>query len=78
MRSKENLEIQVWSCSIRNEDSANLLGIHINNVLNFNYHVNQLCQKASKKLHALAQLVKYMDINKRRMIMKAFVSSQSS
>ena len=35
VRSKENWEVQVSSCSIRNEDSAKVLGIHINNVLNF-------------------------------------------
>ena len=48
---KENLEIQVSSCSIRNEDSVKLLGIQINNNLNFDYYVsyvNQLCKKASK------------------------------
>ena len=69
--TKKNLKIQVSSCSIRNEDSGKLLGIHLNNVLNFYYHVNQLCKKASKKLHALARIAKCMDINKRRMLMKA-------
>ena len=69
--SKDNLEIQVSSCSIRNEDSVKLLGININNNLNFDYHANQLSNKASKKLHALARIDKYMDINKRRMFMKA-------
>ena len=48
--SKQNLEIQVSSCSIRNEDSIKLLAIHISNNLNFDYHANQLCQKARKKL----------------------------
>ena len=63
--TKKNLEIQVSSCSIKNEGSAKLLGIHLNNDLNFDYH-------------ALARIAKYMDINKRRMLMKAFVSSQFS
>ena len=76
--TKKNLEIQVSSCSIRNEDSVKLLRIHFNNDLNFDYHVNQLYKKTSKKLHALARIAKYMDINKRRMLMKAFVSSQFS
>ena len=76
--TKKNLEIQVSSCSIRNEDSVKLLGIHLNNDLNFDYHVNQLYKKASKKLHALARIPKYMNINKRRMLMKASVSSQFS
>ena len=76
--SKENLEIQVSSCSIRNEDIVKLLGIHINNNLNFDYHINQICKKTSKKLHALTRIAKYMNINKQRMLMKTFVSSQFS
>ena len=55
----------------------NLWGFIFNN-LNFDYHVNQLCKKASKKRHALARIAEYMNINKRRMFMKAFVSSQFS
>ena len=76
--TKENLELEVSCCSIRIEDSVKLLGIHINNKLNFDYHVNQLCKKASKKLHALARIAKYMDINKQRMLMKVFISSEFS
>ena len=71
--SKENLEIQVSNCYIRNEDSVKLLGIPINNNLNFDYHANQLCKKTSKKLHALARVAKYVDINKRRRLIKTFV-----
>ena len=78
MSSKEKLELQVPSCSIRNEDSVKLLEIHINNNLTFDHHVRQICKKASKKLHALARIVKYMEINKRRMLKKAFVYSQFS
>ena len=69
--SKENLEIQVSSCSIRNKNSVKLFGIHILS----KYHLSQLCKKASNKLHALARIAKYMDINKQRMLMKAFLSS---
>ena len=76
LSAKRNLEIKGSSYSIRNEDSVKLLGIHINNNLNFDYHVSQLCKKASRKLHALARIAKYMNINKQRMLMKAFVSLQ--
>ena len=40
---KEKLEIQFSSCSLRNEGSVKLLGIHIDNNLNFDYNVNQIC-----------------------------------
>ena len=55
----------------------NYWGIHINN-LNMDYHANQLCKKASKKLYALARIAKNTEINKQRMLMKAFESSQFS
>ena len=35
-----------------------------------------LCDKASLKLHALARISPYMNLEKKRMIMKAFISSQ--
>ena len=78
MSSKENLDMQALSCSIKNEGNVKLVRIHINNNLNFDYHVNQLCKNASKKLHALIRTSKYIAINTRRMLMKAFVSSKLS
>ena len=63
--TKKNLEIQVSNCSLRYEGNVKLLGINFNNNLNFDYHVNQLCNRASKKLHALARIAKYMNISKK-------------
>ena len=72
------MEIQVSNCCIGNQDIVNFFGIHVNNNLNFDYHVNQLCKKASKKLHALARIAKYMDVIKRGTQMKISVSSKFS
>ena len=54
------------------------LGVHIDGRLDFDYQGNQICKKASKKIHALYMVCKYMDQNKRRMLMKAFIISQFS
>ena len=75
MSSKENLEIQISSCFLRNEDIVKLLGIQINNNLNY---ANQLRKKASKKLSDLGRIANYMDINKQKMLMKVFLSLQFS
>ena len=61
---------------IFNCDSEKLLGINMNNELNFNKHVSSLCKKASQKLHALSRLSKYMSLEQRRKIMNAFIESQ--
>ena len=41
-----------------------LLGVHVNNNLNFDHHAHHLCQKANKKFRAFAAITKYMDSNK--------------
>ena len=55
-----------------------LLGITIDSNLSFEYHINSICKKASKKFNALARIVSYMNIQKRKTIMKSFVISQFS
>ena len=44
--------------------------------LSFNKHINNLCKKASIKLNALARISGYMDLPKRWVIMKSFITSQ--
>ena len=61
---------------IESEDSQVLLGITIDSNLPFNTHINNLCKKASAKLNALARISGYMNLPKRRMIMKSFITSQ--
>ena len=46
--------------------------------LSFESHITSLCKKASQKLHALARISHYIDLNKRRSPMKAFITSQFS
>ena len=53
-----------------------LLGITIDKDLKFDDHVNSLCKKAWQKLNVLARLAPYMNVEKRRLIMKAFIESQ--
>ena len=53
-----------------------LQGISIDTTLSFEHHITSLCKKASQKLHALARIAHYMDFEKRRSLMKAFVISQ--
>ena len=53
-----------------------LLGIKIDHELKFDDHVNYLCKKASQKLNALARIRPFMNISKKRIIMKSFIESQ--
>ena len=55
-----------------------MLGITIDYNLKFDDHVTNLCDKVSQKLNALARICRFIDMKKRRMIFKAFISSQFS
>ena len=61
---------------ISGEKSVKLLGIIIDNKLDFNEHVTSLCKKASQKLQALSRIAYFIETNNRRIIMKAFIESQ--
>ena len=47
--SKVPVSIQISDITVTSESRVKLLGIHIENRLNFDYHISQLCKKASKK-----------------------------
>ena len=60
------------------EDEQVLLVIKIDSNLNIENHINSICKKASQKLNALARITPYMNMQKRRAIMKFFAISQFS
>ena len=61
---------------IESEKEQVLLGITINSNHTFENHIDNICKKASQKLNALARVAPYMNTQKRRIIMKSFVTSQ--
>ena len=74
--SNPNISVNVDGYEITNSSQEKLLGITIDNKLRFDEHVSKLCKKASQKLHALARVSRYMNTEKRRIIMNAFINSQ--
>ena len=76
LTSKDEASIKIDDTDIKSSSSKKLLGVLIDNKLNFNEHVSKLCKKASNKLHALARISKYMTKDKLRTIMNVFFSSQ--
>ena len=77
-RSNLSVDIRITNTKISNVERVKLLGVNIEGRLNFDYHVNTLLKKANKKYHALARVCNYMDTKKRRVLMKAFITSQFS
>ena len=74
--TKRSVSANIGEFVINNSNEEKLLGIKIDTKLSFENHVSSLCKKASQKLHALARIVNYMDLSKRKSLMKAFITSQ--
>ena len=55
-----------------------LLGITIDNKLNFDEHINNLCCNASYKLYALLGIRKYLTQDQGKLLYNAFINSQFS
>ena len=67
-----NANGKIISCS----NEVKLLGITIDNELKFKKHIEDLCQKASYKLHVLRRIRGYLTVEKARVLGNAFIDSQ--
>ena len=61
---------------IPSSSQVKLLGISIDYELIFKKHINELCRKASYKLHALQTIRRYLSVDKVRLLANAFIDSQ--
>ena len=75
-KHNDNVSAKIGSEIITASGSVKLLGVTIDNKLNFNEHITKWCMKVSQKLHALARISNLMSTEKLRRIMKAFIDSQ--
>ena len=71
-----DVTVKIGEFNVKNSRKENLLGIKIDSNLSFENHVSSLCKKTSQKLHALARVVCFMDLAKRKSLMNAFITSQ--
>ena len=72
----DNISLNVGSDLIQSHNTVELLGIKIDNELKFTDHVTNLIKKGNQKLHALARISRYVDNEKMKLLMNAFITSQ--
>ena len=68
-------EMYIENKKITSEHSVKLLGIEIDNQLNFDNHVSTLCKKAGSQLNAIGRLRKYIGFPEKKALIEAFVYS---
>ena len=71
-----NSHIYLDNAFVENEESVKLLGVTIDQNLDFEEHISLLIKEGNKKLHALMRIAKYLTQDKLRLIMKTFIESQ--
>ena len=76
LRSTESLNFQISERVIHNSQSSNLLAVNFDNTLKFEKHINIICQKANRKLNALARITTYMELTNQCILMNSFLDSQ--
>ena len=69
------VSVDIEDFVINNSNEEKLLGIKIHTKLSFENHLSSL-KNASQTLPALARVVIYMELSKRKCLMKTFVTSQ--
>ena len=72
----KNLQLNINYESVNNNNEEKILGVTFDNDFSCKVHVKNICRKASKKLHALYRVCKYMTQHQRRKVMKTFIDSQ--
>ena len=68
----EPIEIRVGESLIKSSTCEKLLGVKIDNKLNFDTHVKGLCKKANNKLRALARATPYMSLENKFLMNSSF------
>ena len=68
--------LKLTDCSVENSSFEKLLGVIIDWKLNFNQDVTNLCNKASKKIQALARNFRETSVAQGKILMNAYFLSQ--
>ena len=70
--------IEIMESTIKASKEDLLLGVRTDSDLTFKEHETSISSKANQELHALARVSKHMSLQKRHILMKSFITSQSN
>ena len=75
-KSFQPQKLPVNTFTIDESDQVELLGLTIDQELNFRKRIGKLCHNSQYKLHALRRIRKYLSLEKAKMLGNAFIDSQ--
>ena len=74
--TEKSVSINIDGNNETNKKEQKLLGVNFDSSLSFEGHITS--KKASQKLDAVVRIVNYMDLSKRKVLMKTVITSQFS
>ena len=76
--TEKSVSINIDGSNVENKKEQKLFSINFYLSLSLKGHITSLCKNASQKLHILAIIVNYIDLSRRKVLMRAFITSQCS
>ena len=76
LSTQEDANIQISKVTINFSRLQKLLGTVFDIKLKFDKHIENIFQKANRKLNALARVTNYMGLSKRHILMNTFLKTQ--
>ena len=70
------MNLKIGNIKIENSTCEKLLGVKVDNKLNFNEHLDGIIKKAFRKVSALSTIFLIIYLTKRLLLMNSFFSSQ--
>ena len=70
-----NIEVEIGNEKISSTSSVKLLGVHIDDKLNFNEHINKICKSAGNQLNALIRLKSFLGLKEKEVLVNSFIYS---
>ena len=70
-----NTNFQVYNQVIKSLSSVELLGIQIDDKLNFNLHISKICKSAANQLNALIRLKQFLSFHAKEVLINSYIIS---
>ena len=77
-RKEHTIVVKVGNSEIKEEPCVKLLGIYIDNKLNFDQHISKIVKKANSKIAVIKRSFRFLTQFKKKLLLNSFVQSQFS
>jgi hypothetical protein len=77
-KNQQGIAIQIKDKTICSKNEVDILGLTIDENLEFEKYISKICQSASGQLHAIYRLNRYLKPKTRKLVMNSFILSNFS